>query len=154
MKDVEKLMSKLRRYIKQYNSSPYGREIDGTVELLEECVSNLARLKHYDDMCESGKLITIPVGLGDTFYRIGYKPCHNGETFPDSYNCTGCYDECDICFTIYDDTVRQILCYINGTNTSINKEGTYWFKSYDDAKAVLKHMKEQGKRVNEDILNE
>lgn len=33
----EKLTEKIDHYIKRYNEPPYGREIEGTVELLQEC---------------------------------------------------------------------------------------------------------------------
>ena len=39
--NVEQLIQTIRHCIKQYNEPPYGREIEGTVELLEEVISIL-----------------------------------------------------------------------------------------------------------------
>lgn len=40
--------------------------------------------------------LTFPVSPGDIIYKVDYKPCHNGETHPDSYGCCGCEETCDI----------------------------------------------------------
>lgn len=40
--------------------------------------------------------IHLPCKVGDTIYKLWYGPCHLGETYPDSYGCDGCHDECDI----------------------------------------------------------
>lgn len=40
--------------------------------------------------------IYLPCKVGDTVYKLWYHPCHLGETHPDSYDCCGCEDECDL----------------------------------------------------------
>ena len=37
-----------------------------------------------------------PCKVGDVVYKVWYSKCHNGETYPDSWSCSGCYDECDM----------------------------------------------------------
>ena len=38
------LVSKIEQYIKAYNTPPYGREVEGTAELLEKCKDALQQL--------------------------------------------------------------------------------------------------------------
>ena len=45
-------------------------------------------------------VIVLPVKVGDTVYKLGWTTCKNGESYPDSYGCCGCEDECDIKRTI------------------------------------------------------
>lgn len=49
-----------------------------------------------------GRLIVLPCKVGDTVYKVWYDPCHNGETHPDSYGCSGCEDACDIKKSIHE----------------------------------------------------
>ena len=56
----------------------------------------LLKLKEYEDAEEQGLLLRLPCKVGDTIYKVWYKPCHNGETYLDSYSCNGCEEECDM----------------------------------------------------------
>lgn len=48
-----------------------------------------------DDLLADG-WIRPPCKVGDKIYKVWYAECHNGSTFPDSFECDGCVDECDI----------------------------------------------------------
>lgn len=37
MQELEKILEEIEMYIRTYQTPPYGREVDGTVELLERC---------------------------------------------------------------------------------------------------------------------
>lgn len=49
---MESLSEKLKRYIDAYQSPPFGMEVQGTVELLQEVAG---RLKEYEDLEEQEK---------------------------------------------------------------------------------------------------
>lgn len=49
-----------------------------------------------DNFTDRSEWVHLPCKVGDTIYKLWYGPCHLGETYPDSYGCDGCYDECDI----------------------------------------------------------
>jgi len=54
------------------------------------------RLAAYEDAEEQGLLIRLPCNVGDTVYCLWYEPCHLGNSHPNSYDCEGCEDECDL----------------------------------------------------------
>ena len=56
-------------------------------------IDNNSPCKYFADCSE---WVHLPCKVGDTIYKLWYGPCHLGETYPDSYGCDGCYDECDI----------------------------------------------------------
>lgn len=62
---MKKLSDKARAYISEYKKQLYGREVEGTVELLKE-VSD--KLEKYEDLEEQGKLLKLPCAVGDTIY--------------------------------------------------------------------------------------
>lgn len=56
---MNNLIRNIERYIRTYNSPPYGREVEGTVELLEKCKNALEQQSqpgngdyHIGDICE------------------------------------------------------------------------------------------------------
>lgn len=51
---MERLSDKARIYAKNYRQLPYGREIEGTAELLLQMAEKLAE---YEDLEEQGKLL-------------------------------------------------------------------------------------------------
>lgn len=67
---MERLSEKLRMYIKAYKQPPFGREVEGTVELLEESTDKLAE---YEDLEEQGRLLKLPCKSGDTIWLVGDK---------------------------------------------------------------------------------
>ena len=45
---------------------------------------------------EEGRLVVLPCKVGNTVYRLWYKPCSQGNDHPDGMMCCGCEDKCDI----------------------------------------------------------
>jgi len=68
----------------------------------EEITEYLNATDEYVEALEEGRLIVLPCKVGDTVYKVWYDPCHNGETHPDSYGCSGCEDVCDIKKSIHE----------------------------------------------------
>lgn len=64
---MKKLSDKARMYARSYGQPPYGRETEGTAELLLEMAD---KLEEYEDLEEQGKLLKLPCAVGDTVYRI------------------------------------------------------------------------------------
>ena len=54
------------------------------------------RLAAYEDAEEQGLLVRLPCKVGDSVYNLWYEPCHFGNTYPDSVDCDGCEDACDL----------------------------------------------------------
>ena len=67
---MERLSDKLRMYIKAYKQPPFGREVEGTVELLEESADKLAE---YEELEERGLLLKLSCNAGDTIWLVGDK---------------------------------------------------------------------------------
>lgn len=67
-----------------YSVCPHKNNLDAT--LATRC----------DNFTDASEWIHLPCKVGDTIYKLWYGPCHLGETYPDSYGCDGCHDECDI----------------------------------------------------------
>ncbi|WP_290095411.1 hypothetical protein [Bacteroides acidifaciens] len=64
---MKKLSDKARLYARKYGQPPYGREIEGTAELLLQMAE---KLEKYEDLEEQGKLLRLPCAVGDIAYRI------------------------------------------------------------------------------------
>lgn len=64
---MKRLSDKARLYARSYGQPPYGREIEGTAELLLRMAD---KLDEYEDLEEQGKLLTLPCAVGDTVYHI------------------------------------------------------------------------------------
>lgn len=62
---MKKLSDKARLYAKSYGQPPYGREIEGTAELLLRMAE---KLEEYENLEEQGKLLKLPCAVGDTVY--------------------------------------------------------------------------------------
>ena len=71
------LEEKIEAYIKAYQKPPYGREVEGTVELLEECKDAIRMCTMHrwipveERMPENGELVLISAER--THYRSPYK---------------------------------------------------------------------------------
>lgn len=63
---MERLTEIIEKYIEAYQLPPFGREVDGTVELLQE-VSN--KLAEYENAEEQGLLLRLPCKVGDIIYK-------------------------------------------------------------------------------------
>ncbi len=76
---MERLSDKARIYARAYGQPPYGRETEGTAELLIQMADKLAE---YEDLEEQGKLWKLPCAVGDTVWDNDFgRPC--------SYEVTG-----------------------------------------------------------------
>ena len=63
--NMKKLSDKARIYARSYGQQPYGREIEGTAELLLQMAE---KLDEYEGLEEQGKLPKLPVAVGDKIY--------------------------------------------------------------------------------------
>ena len=66
---MDRLTERIEKYIEAYQLPPFGREVDGTVELLQE-VSN--KLAEYENLEKQGLLLRLPCKVGDTVYALRY----------------------------------------------------------------------------------
>ncbi len=64
---MSKLTDMTRIYARAYKTLPYGREIEGTAELLLQLAEKLAE---YEDLEEQGKLLKLPAAIGDEIFFI------------------------------------------------------------------------------------
>ena len=64
---MERLTNRIEKYIEAYQLPPFGREVNGTVELLQEVLKKLAE---YEDLEEQGLLLRLPLKIGDTVYSV------------------------------------------------------------------------------------
>ena len=64
---MEKLKERIEKYIDAYQLPPWGREVDGTVELLHDVLEKLAEYKNLE---EQGLLLRLPCKVGSTVYAI------------------------------------------------------------------------------------
>ena len=62
---MENLAEKLNRFIKLYETESFGREVEGTIELLKECKAALTQQEEEKSSC-----ISLPCKIGDTVYLI------------------------------------------------------------------------------------
>ena len=68
------------------------------VELIQASVNGCARnwAETIADYLLANGIIVPTCKVGDVVYKVWYGKCHQGESFPDSWNCSGCTDKCDI----------------------------------------------------------
>lgn len=71
-------------------------------------IFNVETLSVCEDFTDRSEWIHLPCKVGGTVYKLGYAPCHLGETHPNSYGCDGCYDECDIKRVVTEYTVPSL----------------------------------------------
>lgn len=98
------------------------------------------KLADYEDAEEQGLLLRLPCKIGDTVYKLWYKPCHNGEDYPDSYYCCGCEDECDLKRDIFNFTVPSlgwILQHFGRFGDGV------WYLKREEAEQALKRMESE-----------
>lgn len=75
---MERLTERIEKYIEAYQLPPFGKEVDGTVELLQEVLKKLA---DYEDLEKQGRLIKLPCKVGDTVYVNGVLGCGEAERY-------------------------------------------------------------------------
>lgn len=84
---MKKLSDKARMYARSYGQPPYGREIEGTAELLLRMADSL---DEYEDLAAQGKLLKLPCAVWDTVYTLNTLPSGKaviGETIADAFLC-------------------------------------------------------------------
>lgn len=81
-------------------------------------------------------MLELPVKVGDTVYKLWYTECHNGETYPDSYGCCGCEDECDMQKAIFEIVVPNVR-FILDKLMNINNDSVYYLTYKKAEKALI-----------------
>ena len=89
------------------------------------------------DYLISSGVICLPCKVGDIVYKLWYTPCHNGETYPDSYGCEGCYDECDIKKVITEYKVPSLRFIVN----ELMNDSCVYYLTREEAEKALEDMK-------------
>lgn len=94
----------------------------------------LDRLETVCDAERDGRCVVLPCKVGDTVYKLWYKPCHHGNTYPDGMDCCGCEDECDIERAVIPFTANSFE-HIVGMMGSFNR---LWFLTPESAEEALR----------------
>lgn len=112
----------------------------------DECKYSFSKLNEINEMCkicefkdyiqaeEQGLLVRLPCKVGDKVYKVWYKPCHLGNEYPDSYDCCGCEDECDLTKTIFEfrvPNIEWILRHLKEFGDCV------WFLTREEAEQAL-----------------
>lgn len=105
------------------------------------CYSPRDRLtKKYDYCCAEFEGCTewfhLPCRVGDIVYKLWYVPCHLGETYPDSYSCEGCMDECDIKKSITEYKVPNIEFIVN----ELIHGSDIYFLTFEEAERSMRNI--------------
>lgn len=87
---------------------------------------------------DKSRFVELPCKVGDTLYKVWYLPCHNGETYSDSYNCSGCEDECDLKKTIFEFKVPSIQFIVNEL---LKKDNRVYYITREEAEKALRANK-------------
>ena len=74
---MDKLIKKLRKYAENYRKPPYGMEVDGTPELLEQAADSLTEIKQSVDKLKQKFIKGLPVN-------------HQGYDADDAIECPAC----------------------------------------------------------------
>ena len=74
---MDKLIKKLRKYAENYRKPPYGMEVDGTPELLEQAADSLTEIKQSVDKLKQKFIKGLPVN-------------HQGYDADDGLRIRGC----------------------------------------------------------------
>lgn len=101
----------------------------------DACNRILNRLEVCDQFKDKTRFVELPCKVGDTIYKVWYLPCHHGETYPDSYNCCGCEDECDLKKTIFEVPVPSIQFIVK---EFLKKDNGVYYLTREEAEKVLK----------------
>ena len=122
---MERLTERIEKYIEAYQLPPFGREVDRTVELLQEVLKKLAE---YEDLDEQGLLLRLPVPIGTTVYKF--------ETLAKR---TKRYIKTIITrYEVFDDSIW--FTFANGLGRNIEDFGKYVFLTQAEAEQKLEEM--------------
>lgn len=122
---MKKLTKRIEKYIDAYKLPPWGREVDGTVELLHDV---LEKLTEYKNLEEQGLLFRLPVPIRTTVYK--FEPLAKG---------TEKYIKTTITrYEIFNDSIW--FTFANGLGRNIEDFGKYVFLTQEEAEQKLKEM--------------
>lgn len=102
--------------------------------ICEKTDMTVAECPHFTDTSE---WIHLPCKAGDSIYKLQYAPCHLGETYPDSYGCDGCYDECDIKKVITEYKVPSLRFIID----ELMNDSCVYYLTREEAEKALEEEK-------------
>ena len=83
---MKRLTERIEKYIEAYQLPPFGREVNGTVELLQEVLKKLAE---YEDLEKQGLLLRLPCKVGTSVYMVG-QDCGGDTLDCRRGDCEGC----------------------------------------------------------------
>ena len=83
---MKRLTERIEKYIEAYQLPPFGREVNGTVELLQEVLKKLAE---YEGLEEQGLLLRLPCKVGTSVYMVG-QDCGGDTLDCRRGDCEGC----------------------------------------------------------------
>lgn len=95
-----------------------------------------------EDFSDRSLWAKLPCKVGDILYKITYSPCHLGETRPDSFGCSGCYDKCDIKLTVTEVTAHSIRYILDNIMPYMGKTV---FLTREEAERALKESESNEK---------
>ena len=101
---------------------------------------DLDRLKELAEADKEGRCLILPCKVGDTVYKLWYRACHNGESYPDSYSCCGCEDECDIKRDVFEIRVPSLEWILTNYEYLTHKNGNL-FLTKEEAERALEAEK-------------
>lgn len=139
---MERLSDKARMYARSYGQPPYGREVEGTAELLLQMAE---KLEKYEVLEEQGKLLKLPCAVGDTVYVIP-----SSENF--GINIVNGHEENN---RVYEQIVDHVdmrrsgylLITCDGMSCVIEKfYKKTWFTDKKEAKVKLKELEKYWKK--------
>jgi hypothetical protein len=111
--DIAPRLWKLAESATTFSAKDTLKEAACEIETMREEIARLLDENNaYKSDIEAGRLLKLPCSVGDTVYYLWYTKCRHGETYPDSYGCCGCEDECDMRPTVVPivfQNVEQIL---------------------------------------------
>lgn len=123
---MEKLTERIEKYIDAYKLPPWGREVDGTVELLHDV---LEKLTEYKNLEKQGLLFRLPVPIGTTVYK--FEPLVKG---------TEKYIKTTITrYEVFNDSIW--FTFANGLGRNIEDFGKYVFLTQEEAEQKAKELR-------------
>lgn len=133
---MNKLSDKARMYARSYGQPPYGREIEGTSELLLQMAE---KLKEYENLEEQGKLLKLPCAVGDTVYVIPSKTNYKLNTLNGRKENNRVYEQVVNRIEIFGNGYLLATC--DGMQSVVDKfYGETWFLTKEEAEAALKEL--------------
>ena len=133
---MKKLSDKARMYARSYGQPPYGREIEGTAELLLRMAE---KMDEYEDLEEQGKLLKLPCAVGDIIYVIPSKTNYKLNILNGHKENNRVYQQEVNRIEIFRDGYLLSTC--DGMQSVIDKfYKETWFLNREQAEAALKEL--------------